>query len=92
MAQTAAKPAIKKGVSLENPPPQRCAMCLWWRAHPGCLTGNCIAEPPRIVVQVASQVPIYYSQEIPLVLRGSQFCVHPTTAAAEVCRLFEGRA
>lgn len=66
-----------------------CQHCNWWRPHPDGATGNCIAEPPRIVVQVPSQVPIYYAAEIPLALRGSQFCVHPTTAAAEVCRLFQ---
>jgi hypothetical protein len=66
-----------------------CSLCNWWRPHSAGATGNCIAEPPRILVQVPSQVPVYYAEEIPLALRGSQFCIHPATAAAECCRLFQ---
>jgi len=81
-------PNFQSARAIPNP---CCAVCNWWRPHSAGATGNCIAEPPRILVQVPSQVPVYYAEEIPLALRGSQFCVHPTTAAAEVCRLFQSK-
>ena len=94
--EAAVEPTEQPGPEQPGPEPT-CCVCKWWRARlgsPMAAAGSCIATVPFLHVQVAGQLEGYYRPEVGLAYRESgpastYFCVHPSTASCDVCRLFE---